>query len=229
MAATHSAEAHDGLVAHHFEDIEQQRESATLGMWLFLAQEVMFFGGIFAAYLVYRTFYPVSWEESSLHLNLTVGFINTLFLLCSSLTMALAARAAQVGSRGQLINFLLLTIFFGGIFLLVKAWEYYDKWVNALVPGLNWDGNQYWMSPDGYHQMFFVLYFFATGTHALHMIIGMGVLAWLVWAAWRQNRFVNGDYLPVEFTGFYWHFVDIVWVFLFPLLYLIDRFVTLSH
>jgi cytochrome c oxidase subunit 3 len=229
VAATHSAETHDGLVAHHFEDIEQQRESATLGMWLFLAQEVMFFGGIFAAYLVYRSFYPVSWEESSLHLNLPIGFVNTLFLLCSSLTMALGARAAQVGNRRNLIIFLLLTILFGSIFLGVKAYEYNDKWVNSLVPGLNWDGNQYWMSEGGNHELFFVLYFFASGTHALHMVIGIGILAWLAWAAWKQNRFTKGDYLPVEFTGYYWHFVDIVWVFLFPLLYLIDRFAAGAH
>lgn len=224
MAATHSAETHDGLVAGHFEDLEQQRESATLGMWLFLAQEVMFFGGIFAAYLVYRSFYPVSWEESSLHLDLFIGTVNTLILLCSSLTMALAARAAQVGNLRNLIGFLIGTIFFGSVFLGVKAYEYWLKWQDSLVPGIKFDANQYWMSEGGNHELFYVIYFFASGTHALHMVIGIGILAWLVWAAWRKHKFIKGDYLPVEFTGYYWHFVDIVWVFLFPLLYLIDRF-----
>ncbi len=215
---------HDPNLAHHFEDMEQQRESATLGMWLFLAQEVMFFGGIFAAYLIYRSFYMVGFIESSNHLNLTIGFLNTLVLLCSSLTMALSARAAQIGNRKALIRNLIFTIILGSVFLIVKYFEYREKWVNATIPGIRWEDGQYWMTEGANHQIFFVLYFIMTGVHALHMVIGIGLLAWLVIAAWRSHKFINGDYLPVEFTGFYWHFVDIVWVYLFPLLYLIDRF-----
>ena len=212
---------HAGLstsrLAHHFDNLEQQREAGTLGMWVFLMTEVMFFGGIFTAYVVYRTFHAQGFAAASSQLDVNLGAINTAVLICSSLTMALAVYAAQTGKRRGQIVFLLLTIALGLAFLVIKFFEYKSKFDHHLVPGYSFihDG------PDGPEwQMFFSIYFALTGMHALHMVIGIGVLAVLSWQAWKA-RFSPEYYTPVELTGLYWHFVDIVWIFLFPLLYLI--------
>jgi len=209
-------------LAHHFHDIDQQRESATLGMWLFVAQEVMFFGGLMAAYTLYRAYYPQTWVEGSMHLSLGWGFVNTLVLLTSSLTMALAVRQSIIGNSQGLFRWLAATLFFGFVFLGIKYIEYSDKWEHFLIPGIRWSQAD-WMSEGGRHQLFFVLYFIMTGMHALHMVIGIAILIVLMWMATKNRRFCKGDYMPIELFGFYWHFVDIVWVFLFPLLYLVDR------
>lgn len=216
----------DSLVAHHFEDMEQQSESAILGMWLFLAQEIMFFGGLFAAYLVYRFKYPEAWAAGSEELDITLGAFNTVVLLVSSLTMALSVHAAQTGKQKRLIGFLFLTLGLGLTFLVVKYFEYKAKWDHHLVPGPNFVlHSEMFPNVDQAHsQLFFVLYFFMTGMHALHMIIGAGLLIWLIVLAYR-NYFSPQRFLKVELVGFYWHFVDIVWVFLFPLLYLVHRHV----
>ncbi len=210
---------HSPYLAHHFDSLEQQFESARLGMWAFLATEVMFFGGLFAVYTVYRSLYPEVFAEASHHLPMMIGAINTGVLLCSSLTMALAVHAAQVGKRKQLIVFLLLTILLGSVFLGVKVYEYYDKYHDQLMPifGLPfvWEGDHAERA-----RVFYSLYFAMTGFHALHMILGISVLAVLAILAWR-NWFSPEYFTPVEMTGLYWHFVDIVWVFLYPLLYLI--------
>jgi len=216
--------ARPDYLAHHFDHLEQQKQSATLGIWLFLITEVMFFGGLFLGYIVYRGMYPEAWHLGSSKLDVVLGTVNTVILILSSLTMALAVRGAQVGSKKQCANFLLLTIIFGVAFLGIKSVEYGAKFFPGadahyyLIPGANF---AYEGAPTGL-QMFFSLYFTMTGMHAIHMIIGIGILVWLYVKA-RKGAFHEHYYNPVEVTGLYWHFVDIVWIFLFPLLYLIGR------
>jgi len=219
LAAAHAPDAHDLHVAHQFDDAEQQWGASTLGMWVFLAQEVLFFGGIFAVYIIYRTLFPDAFAEASNHLDVTLGTFNTAVLIGSSLTMALAVHASQVGHRGPLVAWILLTMLLGSVFLGVKVYEYAHKWHENLVPGpwFQWHGEFPQQA-----QIFYSLYFGMTGLHALHMIIGLGIMTWLVLAA-RAGRFGPDYHNPVEITGLYWHFVDIVWIFLFPLLYLIGR------
>ncbi len=217
MAET-SIKAHAGL-AHHFDDFEQQREAGTLGMWAFLVTEVMFFGGLFLAYILYRSKYPASFEAASAHLDWKLGGANTIVLICSSLTMALAVYYSQMGNRRKLIGFLILTELLGLTFLAVKAYEYHKKWEDFLVPGLRpfkWTGHG---NPANV-EMFYWLYFAMTGVHALHMIVGIGIMTVLVVMA-RRGRFTPEYHSPVLLSGLYWHFVDIVWIFLFPLLYLL--------
>jgi len=205
-------------VAHHFDDAVQQRESAELGMWAFLITEVMFFGGLILAYTVYRTQNEKLFELASHELNIPIGAINTAVLLTSSLTMALAVYAAQQGNRKNVITCLALTMLLGSAFLGVKAWEYAEKFHHHLVPFFGLPFDDHHLLPDG-AEMFFVLYFFMTGVHALHMVIGIGVLAWLLVAAVVSKGPPRST--PIDMTGLYWHFVDIVWIFLFPFLYLI--------
>ncbi len=255
---------HHSALAHHFDTPEQQKESATLGMWIFLATEVMLFGGIFMAYIVYRWAFPEVFAESSHHLNMVLGTINTVVLLCSSLTVALSVNAAEEGKRRQVVALLLLTIVLGVAFLGIKGVEYYQKFAECwavdshecLVPG-SWfvyapvegadaasvhsateaaaHGSAEATTPrltEGptsapaqagqkrEYQIFFLLYFIATGLHAIHMIIGISVIGVITWMAWK-GRFSEEYYTPVEISGLYWHLIDIVWVFLFPLFYLI--------
>jgi cytochrome c oxidase subunit 3 len=206
-------------VAHHFDDAAQQRDASSLGMWLFLVNEVMFFGGLFTVYVVYRTAFPEAFHDGSHHLDIGLGAFNTLVLLTSSLTMALSVHAAQVSKRAMLVTNLILTQILGAIFLGVKAYEYWHKWHDHVIPGASfrWDG------PDAQHvQLFFSLYFAMTGLHALHMVVGAGLLMVLIVRSW-QGMFNSNYYTPVEMVGLYWHFVDLVWIFLFPLLYLLGR------
>ncbi|MFB3817144.1 MAG: cytochrome c oxidase subunit 3 family protein [Candidatus Methylomirabilales bacterium] len=206
---------------HQFDDAQQQYEASALGMWIFLATEVMFFGGLFAGYVVYRGAYPEAWAEGSRHLDITLGAVNTVVLIGSSLTMALAVRSAQIGRRGGQLLFLLLTILLGSVFLGIKAIEYGEKFREHLVPGTSFR----WEGSDPQHvQLFYSFYFAMTGMHALHMVVGVGLLAVLLLMA-RRGRFSPAYYTPVEIVGLYWHFVDIVWIYLFPLLYLVDRHV----
>jgi len=212
------SESHRAL-AHQFNDLEQQAEAATLGIWAFLITEILFFGGLFTGYAVYRTNYPQAFAEASHHLDILLGGINTVVLIGSSFTMALAVHAAQSGKRRALIAFLLATMLLGAVFLGIKVVEYSHKFVDHLVPGRTFT------FPGAYApqaQLFFSFYFAMTGMHAVHMIIGLAILSVLVGRAWR-NRFSAIYFAPVEVTGLYWHFVDIVWIFLFPLLYLIGR------
>ncbi len=212
------SESHAAL-AHQFDDPQQQAEAVTLGIWAFLITEVLFFGGLFTGYAVYRANYPQAFAEASHHLDILLGGINTMVLISSSLTMALAVHAAQSGKRQALVAFLLATIFLGVVFLGIKVIEYGHKFEDHLVPGRAFT----FPGPHAQQvQLFFSFYFAMTGMHALHMIIGIAILSVLVARAWR-NRFSAAYYAPVEVTGVYWHFVDIVWIFLFPLLYLIER------
>jgi cytochrome c oxidase subunit 3 len=207
------------LVAHQFDDIQQQHESSYLGMWIFLATEVMFLGGLFAAYSVYRYVYAGAFGEASQHLYAALGAINTGVLLCSSLTMALAVRASQYGKRGQLLGLLILTMLLGMAFLGVKGTEYYLEYQERLVPLKGFQFSFAGVDPRK-AQMFFNFYFAMTGLHALHLIIAIGWVGVIAVLAWR-GRFSEVYHTPVEIAGLFWHFVDIVWVFLFPLLYLV--------
>ncbi len=291
---------HEPGLQHQFEDMGQQEESVSIGMWMFLVQEIMFFGGLFAAYLVYRSKYPMAFAAGSNHLDVTMGFVNTLVLIVSSLTMALTVYFAQKSNRNMQVILIVLTMLFGMVFLGVKAIEYKDKWEHGVVPvaGLNRvvrepaasessashaetkpaageaknEATEHeYVNPRGEFQwhefeliehtieeqkanpnvkfltesekngymadenltldknkfrdkvrIFFFIYFVMTGLHALHMVIGLGLMTWLLWTAWK-NYYSAEYYMPVEMSGLYWHFVDIVWIFLFPLLYLLGR------
>ena len=193
-------------------------------MWLFLAQEIMFFGGLFAVYLVYRFKYPEAWAAGSGDLDIVLGTTNTVVLLVSSLTMAMAVWSAQTGRQRGLIRYLFTTLALGSTFLVVKFFEYKHKWDFNHVPGPNFSfhSEHFPGAEENNVQLFYTLYFIMTGMHALHMVIGAGLLIWLITLAWK-GRFGPQNFMKVELTGFYWHFVDIVWVFLFPLLYLINR------
>jgi cytochrome c oxidase subunit III len=210
-----------GPLAHHFDSLEQQHEVGVLGMWTFLATEILFFGGLFAAYTVYRSEYFAAFVAGSEHLDVTLGTINTLVLIGSSLTMALAVHEAQTGKK-SLASFLAATIVLGAVFLGVKAVEWHHDYVEGMIPGISWQPERWQaegIAPKEV-QLFFLLYFCMTGLHALHMLVGFGVLGYMLFGA-RRGWFTPTYYGPVEIAGLYWHFVDIVWIFLFPLLYLI--------
>jgi cytochrome c oxidase subunit III len=277
---------HEPGLQHQFEDMGQQEESVSIGMWMFLVQEIMFFGGLFTAYLVFRSKYPMAFAAGSNHLNAFWGGLNTLVLIVSSLTMALTVYYAQKSNRNMQVIMILLTMAFGATFLGVKAIEYTDKYNDGLIPVTGWNkripehepegheaakpcwevgheapaephpnphGNFQWtdcslvklaqdhnyLTPSeriGYYsngqidtdkfrdkvRIFYFLYFVMTGLHALHMVVGLGLMTWLLIVAWR-GTFNEDYYMPVEMSGLYWHFVDIVWIFLFPLLYLLGR------
>ncbi len=220
---------------HHFETQEQQREAGTFGMWLFLLTEIMFFGGMFFAYLLYRNWYYDAFVVGSNQLSIPLGTANTAILITSGFCMALGVWAAEVRKKGLLVLFLILTSLFGLIFIGIKADEYHEKWEKHHIPGAQFDVAEF-VNPHAYGlkeqplapdmaqkvQIYFFLYFAMTGMHALHMIIGLGLLGWLTWRAHR-GEFTSGYVAPIENFALYWHFVDIVWLFLFPLLYLINR------
>jgi cytochrome c oxidase subunit 3 len=237
-APAHHA-AHHPALQHQFETMGQQKEAAVLGMWAFLITEILFFGGLFLAYMLYRIWYHDAFVAASTSIDLRWGALNTVVLIGSSLTMALAVRAAQTNNRKWTVNWLILTMVLGTVFLGVKVIEYADKFEHHHVPGPNflWEdpahavGAEHPASPEEietarklqmHTQIFFSLYFTMTGLHALHMIIGVGLMIVITWMAWK-GRFSSEWYTPVEMSGLYWHFVDIVWIYLFPLLYLIDR------
>lgn len=205
-------------LAHHFHSLPQQRETQSFGMWVFLATEALVFGAMFTGYTAYRFLYHEAFEEVSNHLNLIIGTVNTVVLLTSSLTMALAVYAAQTGAKRMLVSCLGITAGLGIVFLGFKAVEYYLDFVELLVPGLAFDP-AHWSQP-GHVQLFLMFYYIMTGIHALHLIIGIGLLVILLVMAWR-DRFPPANYMPIELMGLYWHFVDVIWIFLLPLLYLV--------
>jgi cytochrome c oxidase subunit 3 len=255
------AHGHTPGLQHHFDTLGQQKEAATLGMWAFLATEIMLFGGIFMAYTVFRWAYPEMWATAATHLNTPLATINTVVLLVSSLTVALGVHAAEVGNKRQLVTLLLVTILLGFTFLVIKFTEYGEKFAHCagyatpiawltngellgerecLVPGTAF------VFPEGHAaegaaaehaapvegaavggislqrnaQLFYFLYFCATGLHAIHMVVGITLMSFITWMATR-NRFSPGYSIPVEISGLYWHLIDIIWVFLFPLFYLV--------
>ena len=207
------------FVAEQFDDIDQQRDAAKLGMWIFLATEVLFFGGLFLAYTIYRFTYGHVFVDASRRLDVVLGGTNTAVLLVSSLLMALGVRAAQLDHRRLLVRLLLGTAFLGCVFMSIKAVEYHNDFVEHLVPGAHFE----WKGPDPHNaELFFWIYFAMTGLHAIHVTVGIGILLVLALLAWR-GKFSGGNYSQIEITGLYWHFIDIVWVFLFPLLYLVGH------
>jgi len=243
------AHAHHPALQHHFDTMSQQKEAAVIGMWVFLLTEILFFGGLFVAYMIYRVWYFDAFAEASRRLSLFWGGLNTAVLIGSSLTMAMAVRSAQINARKATVNWLILTMILGSVFLGVKVIEYEDKFANYEVPGANynWLYHEQHAAEGGDHaaaapgsdadhsnlsltpeqlqnttQIYFSLYFTMTGLRALHMIVGIGLMAVITWMAWK-GRFDAEYYTPVEMGGLYWHFVDIVWIFLFPLLYLVER------
>jgi cytochrome c oxidase subunit 3 len=230
MSTSHSANeelhGHHGLpyLAHHFETPVQQFDAAKLGMWLFLAQELLFFSGLFVAYLVFRMWYPDAWSVCSHELDWQMGTVNTLVLLFSSLTAVLAVRSAQVGERGKTGLYILVTIACAFIFLVVKYFEYSHKFHAGLLPG-------HYFNPVAGHTnasvfppgsaAYFSVYFMATGVHGLHVIIGIGVLFW-IYLRNAKGEFSKDFFTPVDLVALYWHLVDLIWIYLFPFLYLID-------
>jgi cytochrome c oxidase subunit III len=225
------SEAHAATaLQHQFDNMEQQREAGTLGMWVFLITEIMFFGGLFTAYTIYRILNGTSFAAGSSGLNVKLGAANTVVLICSSLTMALAVYYAQTGVRRMQIIFLCLTMLLGATFLVIKGFEYAEKFRDHHVPWLTfiWDTKDEAM-PAGatVHgiRMFYWIYFAMTALHALHMIVGLGIMSCILYFAWR-GRYTPEYHAPVEISGLYWHFVDIVWIFLFPLLYLLGANLT---
>lgn len=208
----------DAAITHPFFDPRQQHEAASFGMWVFLATEIMFFGVLFGSYIATRIIYPEAFAEASRHTNILLGTLNTAILLTSSLTMALAVRAAQLHGRKAVVDYLVITLLLGLMFIVVKGLEYYLDFTEHLVPGINF-------AYPGLHahgvELFFYLYFVMTGFHALHLIIGISIVAVIAWLAWRGQ--FAADSIPIELTGLYWHLVDIIWIFLYPLLYLVAR------
>ena len=196
------------------------QESQTLGMWIFLAGEVMFFGAVFTTYIIYRHIYPTVFADASRHLDIVIGSLNTFILLTSSFTMAMAVFSIQNDKRNLLTISLIATIILGIIFLGLKALEYSHEFEQNLFPG----GIFQYPGPNPENaKLFFSLYFTMTGLHAAHMILGIILLFTLLIRSIRR-KFTSWNYAPVETVGLFWHFIDIAWIFIFPLLYLIDRF-----
>ena len=218
MSDSHAAAAHPPGLAHHFESYEQQKQSSFLGMWLFLVQEVMFFGGLFVTYTVYRSLYGDAFAAGSRELDVTIGAVNTTVLLFSSFTIVVAVLGAKHGDLKKLVRGLWLTIGFGTVFLVVKYFEYSAKWEHHLVPGpfFEWAGEGVGRPVE----IFFCLYFAMTGMHALHMVVGIAIMLFMIRPA-KRGKWTPENHNFVEGFGLYWHFVDIVWIFLFPFLYLI--------
>ena len=214
-----SSHAPSVALNHQFEDLQQQNAAANMGMWAFIAQEIMFFGGLFAGYTVYRYKYLAAFTEGSNHLSIEWGALNTAVLIASSFTMAMAVRAAQQGMKNGILGWMLTTMALGTTFLVVKYIEYSHKYHEGLIPGTSFS---YDSPMAGQLKIFFSFYFAMTGMHALHMIIGLGIMIWLI-PRIRRGTYTREYFSPIENFGLYWHFVDIVWIFLFPLLYLIGR------
>ena len=233
---------HPSYQRHHFETVSQQFDATNFAMWLFLLTEVMFFGGLFTAYLIMRNWYYPAFVEASHQLSIFWGTANTAVLILSSFTMAMAVWSAQMKRKGALLGFIGLTIILGTAFLGIKTIEWHEKWEKHHVPGFHWSEASFLnpasdvevhkdypgdkpLAPDmaAKTQQYFFLYFAMTGMHALHMVIGVGLLFYILFRA-RSGAYTGGHYTFVENFGLYWHFVDIIWIFLFPLLYLISRY-----
>lgn len=209
------------LVAHQFDDAQQQTDASRLGMWAFLATEVMFFGGLFTGYVVYRYKFGAAFTAGSETLDVVLGTVNTAVLITSSLTMAFAVHSAAHRRRRQLLLFLAATTLLGAAFLGIKGFEYAQKFKEGHVPGRHFHFQTELANPDNV-ELFFSFYFAMTGVHALHMIIGISLIGILGgWVFFRKRAPINSNVF--EMLGLYWHLVDVVWIFLFPLLYLVGR------
>ncbi len=216
MSMNHAAE-HPAFLEHHFNDAEQQRESAKLGMWVFLLTEVLTFGGLFCAYAIYRSWNPDMFFNAHKELDVWLGTVNTIVLITSSLTMALAIRSMQLDNKKRAILYLVFTLLFAATFLVVKYFEYSHKFHVGQLPGkfYTFTGIQ-----GNNPHIFFSIYFAMTGLHGLHVLGGMCLIGWLIYRT-HKNRFSSAYYTPIEMVGLFWHLVDLIWIFLFPLFYLI--------
>ncbi len=209
---------HPAYLQHHFVSAEQQFDAAKMGMWMFLVTEILLFSGMFVAYTVYRVWYPEVFTSAASALDWKLGALNTVILIASSLTVALAIRSIQENKQEALVRYLLITIACAFAFLIIKAIEYSAKFSHGIFPGANYSAHdlpEHFVNP-----IFFSIYFIMTGIHGFHVVIGIGIMIWLVVKATR-GRFSAEWYTPVELSGLYWHLVDLIWIFLFPLLYLI--------
>ncbi len=206
--------------AHHFKNDDHQFATAKQGMWLFVLQEILFFSPLFVAYLIFKWQYFDSFHKAAHELDWVLGAVNTVILLISSFTMARAVSAAQRGNRDALRENLLWTILCACGFMIVKYLEYSHKFHMGTLPG-SFFHNDELLAAAPQAPLFFTLYFCMTGLHGLHVAIGIGVLIWLYVRAGKGHFGVN-YYTPVELTGLYWHLVDLVWIYLFPLLYLVS-------
>ena len=203
-------------VAHHFDTAEQEFETAKLGMWAFLGQELLFFSGLFVAYGIFRFLYPEMFIDAHHHLSWKMGALNTFFLIKSSFTIVMGVRSAQLSQKKPMLKYLIMTFILAFAFLIVKYFEYSAKFHHGYLPSN-------WFTGEGLFEnmhLFFGLYFVLTGLHGLHVAVGMGLIAWLIIRG-RRGEFHADFYTPVEMVGLYWHLVDLIWIFLFPLLYLI--------
>ena len=238
--AGHSHGEHPAYQRHHFETVEQQADATNFAMWLFLLTEIMFFGGLFCAYLIFRNWYYPAFVAASHQLNVGWGTANTAVLITSSFTMAMGVWCAEMRKKSGLVLSLVLTFVLGLVFLGIKTIEYHEKWEKHHIPGLHYSMQNFTnpqSDPDTYNEyhdkpmaldmarhteLYFFLYFAMTGMHAVHMIIGIAILGFMIFRA-RAGAYTTGHVTFVENFGLYWHFVDIIWIFLFPLLYLISR------
>jgi cytochrome c oxidase subunit III len=222
----HAAPATDGSVAlspdfhvaHHFDSADTQFDSGRMGIWIFLVTEILFFGGMFCAFAVFRAWYFEAFREAHHHLDKVMGGTNTVVLICSSLTMALGVRSAQQSKKGLTAAMLILTIAFAFTFLVIKYFEYHHKFVEGLLPGQYFTAEGFKTGHDA--SIFFAVYFMMTGVHGLHVIIGIGLITWIL-VRTLKGQFSSRYYAPVEGVGLYWHLVDLIWIYLFPLLYLV--------
>lgn len=223
------------LLHHHFDDMAQQRECNTLMMWAFLVTEIMMFGGLFCAYAVSRWAYPNAFAAASHHLNWFLGSLNTVVLLISSLTMAMAVHSAALRHKKKLVTYLALTWILGWAFIGIKGVEWTHDYHLGLVPGVQWNYFDTAVHPENAQELqelaekgaspngvklFMVFYFFMTGLHGIHMVIGLALVS-VIFVKALQGQFTGGNDQPVELVGLYWHLIDIIWIFLFPLLYLV--------
>lgn len=216
----HGDDEHNPHLAHHFDTMGQQAGAAKLGMWLFLATEILMFSGLFLAYFITRMFYPEMVLEAHEYLSKTAGGVNTLVLLSSSYTMAMAVRSAQTSDSRGIQRWLILTMLCGCIFMVVKYFEYSEKFAHGMLPGKYYSAHLHGYEIEGLPHIFFAVYFMMTGLHGIHVLIGLGIMIWIYIRAGRGD-FSATNYAAVENTGLYWHLVDLVWIFLFPLLYLV--------
>lgn len=213
MSAEHGNLDH----AHHFDSVEHEFEAGKLGMWLFLVTEVMLFGVLFVGYGLFNYLYPAMFREAHHHLDKVMGAVNTVVLLASSLTMALAIAYIQRDERGKSKLMLAITFAFACVFLVIKYFEYNHKIQLGILPGAFFAAEGFEASNAA---LFFSFYFVMTGLHGIHVLIGMGAIAWVFWRM-QRGEFNSRKFAPVEFVGLYWHIVDLIWIFLFPLLYLV--------
>jgi cytochrome c oxidase subunit 3 len=211
------SDSRPAYLAHHFSDTTQQSESAKLGMWVFLLTEILLFGGLFVTYAVFRSWNPDMFYNAHKQLNITLGTINTVVLITSSVTVALAIRSIQLNRKRWTISLLATTLILAAVFLVIKYFEYSHKFHLGQLPGkfYTFAGLQ-GTNPH----IFFSVYFAMTGLHGLHVLAGMIVISIMI-VRTSRNNFSSEYYTPVELTGLYWHLVDMIWIYLFPLLYLI--------